>query len=244
MAKIRLDKFIANGGEYTRSQAKKLIHSKKVAVGGETVTDEGFKVDEEQTDITVNGINVSAEKYIYIMLNKPAGVLSATEDKKQRTVIDLIAPKDRRNGLFPAGRLDIDTEGLIILTNDGDFAHNTLSPKKHVAKRYYAKVSGYTYSEDSKSRFLNGIELSDGYVCKSAVLDFVEQTPEYTSVTLEITEGKFHQVKKMFESEGGKVIYLKRLSFGDIQLDETLESGSYRRLNDAEMKFVEKIKSN
>ena len=243
MAKIRLDKFIANGGVYTRSQAKKLIHTKKVAVNGDIVTDEGFKVDETCEDITVNGINVTAEKYIYIMLNKPAGVISATEDKMQKTVLDLISPEDSRNGLAPVGRLDIDTEGLLILTNDGAFAHDTLSPKKHVSKLYYALVTGYTYSEESKARFLNGIVLTDGYICKSAVLTLVENRKDCTAVTLEITEGKFHQVKKMFETEGGKVIYLKRLSFGDIKLDDTLKSGEYRRLNEKEMQFVSKIKT-
>ncbi len=244
MAKIRLDKYIANGGVYTRSRAKKLIHANKVSVGGKTVTDEAFKVDEEQTDIAVNGINVRAEKYIYIMLNKPSGVISATHDKKQKTVIDLIAPQDRRNGLFPAGRLDIDTEGLIILTNDGDFAHNTLSPKKHVSKLYAADVENYTFSAESQKRFGDGIVLLDGSKCKPAILTYKGRGEGYVSVTLEITEGKFHQVKKMFESEGGRVIRLKRLSFGEIQLDDALKSGEYRKLNPTEMLYVEKIKNN
>ncbi len=243
MAKIRLDKFITNCGIYTRSQAKKLIHTKKVAVSGEIVTDEGFKVDELQSDITVNGINVTAEKYTYIMLNKPAGVISATEDKTHKTVIDLLDPCDRRNGLFPVGRLDIDTEGLLILTNDGAFAHDTLSPKKHVSKLYAADVSAYTYSKESRQRFSDGIILSDGYKCKPAVLDLVTENENFTSVTLEITEGKFHQVKKMFEAEGGKVIRLKRLSFGRIKLDESLKSGEYRRLTDTEMQFVASVKN-
>lgn len=243
MAKIRLDKYITSCGAYTRSQAKKLIHAKKVCIDGIPLTDEGFKVNEQAENITINGISAVSEKYIYIMLNKPAGVISSTADNTHKTVLDLIAPNDRRSGLFPAGRLDIDTLGLIILTNDGVFAHNALSPKKHVPKLYAADVSGYSYTEDSRQRFLHGITLSDGYICKPAELSLVAEHSGYTSVTLKITEGKFHQVKKMFEAEGGKVISLTRLSFGDITLDPALKSGEYRRLTAEEMEFVAKIRT-
>ncbi|MBR6401005.1 MAG: rRNA pseudouridine synthase [Firmicutes bacterium] len=238
MAKIRLDKYITMCGNYTRTQAKKLIHQKRVTVGGLIVTDEGFKADENSENICIDGIPAVGEKYTYIMLNKPAGVISATDDKKHRTVLDLIGEDVKRDDLFPAGRLDIDTEGLLILTNDGVFAHNTLSPKKHVKKVYLVHAENYKYSEESRQRFLNGIEIDGGYICKGAVLELIEETPEYTALKLEITEGKFHQVKRMIAAEGGNVIYLKRLSFGRITLDESLRPGEYRRLNAEEMQYI------
>ncbi|MBR4173168.1 MAG: rRNA pseudouridine synthase, partial [Clostridia bacterium] len=207
MSKVRLDKFICSCTAYTRSQAKKLIHSKKVSVSGSTVTDESFKVDEDCPDILLDGKSLKPEKYIYIMLNKPAGVISATEDPRHKTVIDLLGGEFAHKELFPVGRLDIDTEGLLILTNNGDFAHNTLSPKKHVKKTYIAKVSGYNYTEESKKRFREGIELADGYKCLPAVIEPISADAEYTEIKITISEGKFHQIKKMFAAEGGKVEY-------------------------------------
>ena len=240
MAKVRLDKFITLCGSYTRSQAKKLIHSGKVSINGQIVKDEAIKVDEDTSDVKIGGISAKGEKYIYIMLNKPAGVISATEDKEHKTVLDLICDEIKKDGLFPVGRLDIDTEGLLLLTNDGDFAHNTLSPKKHVEKTYLVHAKDYVYSEESKKRFLDGIVIDGGYKCKSANLEFISQANDYQILKLTISEGKFHQVKLMIKAEGGTVIYLKRLSFGDITLDESLAAGEYRRLNEAEMKFIQK----
>lgn len=242
MKKIRLDKFIADCGIAARSQAKKLIKSRRVHINGVPVTDEGFKVDEDAEDITVDGKALRLKKYIYIMLNKPAGVISATEDKMHRTVTDLLGNAFAGRELFPAGRLDIDTEGLIILTNDGVFAHNTLSPRKHVKKTYFVRVSGYRFSEESRRRFESGIEIDGGYICKSAEITLSAQTDEYAELNITISEGKFHQIKRMFAADGGKVIYLKRLSFGEITLDPALSPGEWRELNAAECEYVNRVK--
>ncbi|MBQ6553589.1 MAG: rRNA pseudouridine synthase [Firmicutes bacterium] len=235
---MRLDKFICSCTAYTRSQAKKLIHSKRVSLAGCVVTDEGFKVDEDCPDITLDGVSLKAEKYIYIMLNKPAGVISATEDARHKTVIDLLGGEYSNKGLFPVGRLDIDTEGLLILTDNGDFAHNTLSPKKHVEKTYIARVGGYTYTEESKQRFADGILLDDGYKCLPAKTELISACAEYAEIKITISEGKFHQIKKMFAAEGGKVEYLKRISFGEITLDENLKSGEYRLFDPDEKEYA------
>ena len=240
MAKIRLDKFICDCTSYTRSQAKKLIRGKKASVSGSIITDESFKVDEDCADVVLNGEIISPEKYIYIMLNKPAGVVSATEDAQHKTVLDLLDGEYANRGLFPVGRLDIDTEGLLILTNNGDFAHNTLSPKKHVEKTYIAKVGGYTYTKESKERFESGIELADGYKCLPAATELISQTDGVCEIKITINEGKFHQIKKMFAAEGGKVEYLKRISFGEIKLDESLKSGEYRLFDAEELKYAAK----
>ncbi len=242
MAKIRLDRFLSNCGAATRSQAKKLIRQKRVSVGGITVTDESMKVDDDCTDIMLDNKKLVLEKYVYIMLNKPRGVISATDDKTHKTVTDII--KEEHKGLFPAGRLDIDTEGLIILTNDGDFAHKTLSPKNHVTKKYIACVSGLSYSKELAENFAQGITADDGTTFRPAILCLIEENQDNTVFSVEITEGKFHQVKKMFAAFGGKVITLKRISFGEIVLDETLPTGRYRRLNEKEMKYVNTIKNN
>ena len=240
MAKVRLDKFITLCGNYTRSQAKKIIHSGKVSINDRLIKDEAVKIDEDCDIIKIDGIPAKGEKYTYIMLNKPAGVISATEDKEHKTVLDLIGDEVKKDGLFPVGRLDIDTEGLLLLTNDGNFAHNTLSPKKHVEKTYLIHAKNYVYSEESMQRFLDGIEIDGGYKCKSAKLEFIAQADEYQILKLTISEGKFHQVKLMIKAEGGIVIFLKRLSFGEIKLDESLAAGEYRRLNDDEMKLIKK----
>lgn len=238
MKKIRLDKFIADCGAATRSQAKKMIKQKRVSVGGSIVTDESTKVDEDSEDICLDGKALVLEKNIYIIMNKPQGVICATHDGRHRTVLDLI--DEDHKGLFPAGRLDIDTEGLLILTNDGVFAHNTLSPKKHVTKKYTAHVSGLEYSEELKKAFLDGVEIENEYKCRPAVLEFKGTGSGYTVFSVEISEGKFHQVKKMFAAFGGSVIYLKRTAFGDILLDEDLKPGEYRRFNEKETEFVKK----
>lgn len=236
MPLLRLDKLLADAGLGTRTDVKKLIKSGRVTVNGKVIRDNGCKTDTED-DIKADGRTVEYRRYVYLMLNKPSGVVSATEDKRERTVTDILKPPYSNMGLFPAGRLDKDTVGLIILTNDGEFAHNTLSPKKHVAKTYYVEASG-NFSDDIKVKFKEGIALEDGYVCKSAdiTFDVLEKTRVKAYIT--ITEGKFHQIKRMFKAVGGSVTYLKRISFGKIKLDEGLAEGEYRPLNDAELSYA------
>lgn len=234
MADLRADKFLADLGIGTRSQIKNIIKNKKVAVNGQIITSANVKINTEKDVVTVNGKEINYKKYTYIMMNKPAGVISSTEDK-QKTVIDLL-PKELQNlDLFPVGRLDKDTVGLLILTNDGTFAHNTLSPKKHIDKKYYAKISG-TLPENTVEIFKNGVTIGD-YKCKSADLSIIDNN----SIEVVIHEGKFHQVKRMFEAIGCKVEFLKRISFGKINLDENLNQGEYRELNTAEMEYISKF---
>lgn len=170
------------------------------------------------------------------MMNKPQGVISATEDHRERTVLDLLDKIDTREGIFPAGRLDKDTEGLLLLTNDGKLAHNMLSPKKHVEKEYYAKVQGILTTGDEQA-FSDGITLEDGTLCMPALLSVIS-TGEISEVYITIREGKYHQIKRMFESLGKKVIYLKRLRMGDLKLDERLALGEYRELSEDEMQII------
>ena len=174
------------------------------------------------------------------MLNKPAGCLSATKDNHKQTVIDLLENKYKNIGLFPVGRLDKDTVGLVLLTNDGDFAHNTLSPKKDVSKTYIAQISG-NLPPDGKQIFNKGVTLKD-FTCKSAELIIKEVHQNYTVVQVTIVEGKYHQIKRMFLSLGCKVEYLKRISFGDITLDLNLKEGEYRLLNEEELSFVKTVR--
>jgi 16S rRNA pseudouridine516 synthase len=175
------------------------------------------------------------------MLNKPAGVISATSDKTEKTVIDLLKPPYSKLKLFPVGRLDKDTTGLLILTNDGEFAHNSLSPKKHVQKTYYVEASGH-FTPDIAEHFQNGITIDGGYLCKSAELVILNLTDDGITANLTITEGKFHQVKRMFEAEGGHVTALKRIRFGSIKLDTALTEGCYRELTDTEKEYISSLK--
>lgn len=234
MADLRADKFLADLGVGTRSQVKNIIKNKKVAVNGKIIASANVKINTETDVVTVNGKEISYKKYTYIMMNKPDGVISSTEDE-QKTVIDLL-PKELQNlNLFPVGRLDKDTVGLLILTNDGIFAHNTLSPKKHIDKKYYAKISG-ELPENAVDLFNDGVCIGD-YKCKSADLNIIDNN------TIEITihEGKFHQVKRMFGAVGCKVEFLKRIAFGEINLDENLRQGEFRELNPAEMEYISKF---
>ena len=234
MADLRADKFLADLGVGTRSQVKNIIKNKKVAVNGKIIASANVKINTETDVVTVNGKEISYKKYTYIMMNKPDGVISSTEDE-QKTVIDLL-PKELQNlNLFPVGRLDKDTVGLLILTNDGIFAHNTLSPKKHIDKKYYAKISG-ELPENAVDLFNDGVCIGD-YKCKSADLNIIDNN------TIEITihEGKFHQVKRMFGAVGCKVEFLKRIAFGEINLDENLKQGEFRELNPTEMEYINKF---
>ena len=229
---IRLDKFLADMSIGTRTEVKKLIRQGKVAVDGLTVKSPDVKIDIDRQSVTCNGITVTYETYEYYMLNKPAGVISATSDVKDKTVLDLIDSKKRKD-LFPVGRLDKDTEGLLLITNDGELAHCLLSPKKHVDKLYFAKVEGVVTSEDIEI-FAKGLDIGDGDYTKPAKLEILKSN-EISEVKLTIQEGKFHQVKRMFEAVGKKVIYLKRLSMGKLYLDESLALGEYRPLTKKEL---------
>lgn len=235
MGTLRLDKFLVEMKKGSRSEVKKLIKSGRVTVDGRTVREQEQKFDPERAQISLDGQTVSYASFEYFMLNKPQGVVSATEDRRFQTVVDLIGDA-RRKDLFPAGRLDIDTEGLLLITNDGQLAHQLLSPKKHVDKVYFARVEGILPS-DVKEQFAKGLTLDGEVKTLPAQLELLKEGP-VSEVRLTIHEGKFHQVKRMFEAVGCRVIYLKRLSMGSLVLDETLAPGEYRRLTDDELRAL------
>lgn len=232
---MRLDKYLADMGVGTRSEVKVLIKKRRVQVGNEVVNDPNRKITVGVESVRVDGREVSYVHCEYYMLNKPAGVLSATEDKHAKTVIDLIETSKRKD-LFPVGRLDKDTEGLLLITNDGGLAHSLLSPKKHVDKEYYAKVEGVVTNEDVDA-FAKGLQVDEDFKAMPAKLTILSQG-EFSEITLIIQEGKFHQVKRMFEAVGKKVVYLKRLSMGSLQLDESLQPGEYREVTQEELALL------
>ncbi len=217
---MRLDKMLSNSGAGSRKEIKELVKAGQVTVNGEAAKKSDMQINEETDEICVNGERIVYKEFVYLMLNKPAGYVSATEDFKYPTVIDLVPEIYRHYDLFPVGRLDIDTEGLLIITNDGGYAHNMLSPKKHVYKTYLAELDGAVTEEDVK-KFKDGITIDGGYTCKEAEL--VPLTSN--SATVRICEGKFHQVKLMFAAVGKKVTYLKRIKFGEFDLPEDLPLG-------------------
>lgn len=228
----RLDKMISSRTGISRKDAKSAISSGKVTVSGQIIRSSEYKVSEND-EIFLEGKKIDGKEHLYIVLNKPKGYVSATEDPKQKTVLELIPQELFRNGLFPAGRLDKDTTGLMIITDDGDFAHRILSPKKHVPKKYLVTIDR-PVSDDMKTKFSEGIELSDG-VCKSAKL---VKKSEYTcEVTL--SEGRYHQIKRMFGCFGAKVTELHRLSMGGFCLPENLAVGNCRELTDIELALIE-----
>ena len=225
---MRIDKFVSDAAALTRSEARKAIRTGAVKVDGVTIRDISYKVDEDAL-LTLNNEEIYYKKYIYIMLNKPAGYVSATDDRKQKTVMDLIDSSYKRYKLFPAGRLDIDTEGFLLITNDGDLAHNLLSPNKNVGKTYYVKLEKNI--TDEKIKMLeDGVDIGE-CVTKGARVKTISEN----EIELTITEGKFHQIKKMAHAIDNNVTYLKRLSYGNFFLDESLEIGEYRHLTDAEI---------
>lgn len=230
---MRLDKLLANMGYGSRKEVKQLLKQKAVTVDGAYVKDAALHVDPEKQDVSVFGERVVYTEFVYFMMNKPPGVISATEDVRDETVIDLLEPLHQHFQPFPVGRLDKDTEGLLLLTNDGQLAHNLLSPKKHVPKVYYAKIEGLVTEEDCK-KFAQGVELDDGYVTKPGELIILKSDLQ-SEIELTIQEGKFHQVKRMFESVGKRVTYLKRLSMGSLKLDDNLALGEYRELTTKEL---------
>lgn len=230
--KLRLDKYLSDMGCGTRSQVRRDISKGLVSVNGVPAGKADLKIDAGTDLVTVNNVPVVYEKYEYYMLNKPAGVVSATEDRRDRTVLDLIREK-RRDDLFPVGRLDKDTEGLLLITNDGALAHRLLSPKKHVDKVYFARVQGEVTEADAEL-FSRGVDIGDERPTLPAVLEIVN-SGACSEVLLTIREGRFHQVKRMFHAVGKEVVYLKRLQMGPLKLDETLAPGEYRRLKKEEV---------
>jgi 16S rRNA pseudouridine516 synthase len=236
---MRLDKLLSNMGYGTRKEVKQLMKKGAVRVNAVTVKDAAMHVDTVKDEVTILGEKVVYKEFMYLMMNKPQGVLSATEDKRDQTVIDLVDADYNMFELFPVGRLDKDTEGFLLLTNDGKLAHNLLSPKKGVPKTYYAHIEGIVTEEDTK-RFSEGVILDDGYETKPGQLRILKSA-DISEIELTITEGKFHQVKRMFEAVGKQVIYLKRLSMGPISLDESLALGTYRELTEEELQQLMQI---
>ena len=227
----RLDKLLASTGRWSRREVKVLVKEGRVLVDGVPAARAEDKADPAASRIQVDGEEAVIRAYTYVMLNKPAGVLSATEDPRQETVLDLLPEHLRRRGLFPVGRLDKDTEGLLLLTDDGALAHRLLSPKKHVDKRYYARLDGPLGPAD-QAAFREGIVLADGTRCMSAELELLGDGRE---VLVTLHEGKFHQIKRMTLSRGVAVCYLKRLSMGPLHLDPGLPKGGWRLLTDEEV---------
>lgn len=234
---VRIDKFLTDMNQGSRSQVKDAIRKGKVSVDGQICREADLKLDPNQAKVRVNGALVTYAAVEYYMLHKPQGVVSATEDRVHRTVLDLLGGAGRKD-LFPVGRLDIDTEGLLIITNDGGLAHELLSPRKHVDKVYFARVMG-RLPADITEQFAKGMQLSDGTPVLPARL-LIESSYEtdripVNEVRLTIREGKYHQVKRMFEAVGAEVLYLKRLSMGTLCLDEALKPGQFRPLRQEEI---------
>jgi len=232
---MRLDKYLAEMGAGTRKEIGKAVRAGRVTVNGQTVKNAAMQVTAED-EVSMDGVPVEYEEYVYYMLNKPAGVISATEDARERTVLDLISERQRK-GLFPVGRLDRDTEGLLLITNDGGLAHRLLSPRHHVDKVYYARLDG-PVGEAEKALFAQGLKVDETLTALPAELEILEPA---TEVRVTIREGKFHQVKRMFEAVGREVLYLKRLSMGPLALDESLPKGDYRRLTAEEESAIMNI---
>ena len=232
----RLDKLLAGTGKWSRREVKALVRQGLVRVDGRLAASAEDKLDPAAAIITVAGETISLCRFTYVMLHKPAGVLTATEDRKQPTVLDLLPPELRRIGLAPVGRLDKDTEGLLLLTNDGELAHRLLSPKYHVDKRYFARVDGELSATDAEA-FARGMTLGGGLECLPAGLELL---PGHACIVT-LREGKFHQVKRMLAARGAPVLYLKRLSMGPLTLDDSLAAGAYRLLRAEEISALYRV---
>lgn len=232
---MRLDKFLANSGIGTRKEVKELLKKRLIKVNDEIVKDGKVHVNENEDTVKYKDEIISYKKFVYIMLNKPNGVISATEDKVHKTVIDLLGDEYRTFEVFPVGRLDIDTEGLLLLTNDGLLSHNLLSPNKHVDKKYYVELEKLLTEMDI-AKLEKGVELKD-FTTKDAKVEIIENGEESDKIRVYITisEGKFHQVKRMFKAVGNEVKYLKRVKMGTLSLDENLKLGEYRELTEDEL---------
>ena len=235
---MRLDKFISTTTTLSRAEAKKVI-KKGILINDKLIKTPDYKIDEFKDQVIVNGNRLVYQKYVYIMMNKPKDTVSATEDAIERTVVDILRDEDRIYKVFPVGRLDKDTEGLMLLTNNGELAHKLISPKKDVEKKYYVEVSGELKNEHLKI-IKEGVILEDGYRCRPARLEILHSSEGNSKANIFITEGKFHQVKRMMKSLGTTVTYLKRLSIGSLKLDENLKLGEYRYLTDDELNKLTK----
>lgn len=236
----RLDKIIASTGRYSRREVKLLIRQGRVLVDGTVPRSAEEKADPEKAVITVDGMALQYQKYTWIMLHKPAGVLSATEDGRGKTVLDLLPEDLRRRNLFPVGRLDKDTEGLLLLTNEGGLAHDLLSPRHHVDKVYYARCGGPLSPEDCRA-FAAGMVLEDGTRCLPAGLEILS-AGDQSEALVTLREGKFHQVKRMLAARGAPVEYLKRLQMGNLTLDPSLSPGEFRFLSEEEVRLLRNCK--
>lgn len=230
----RIDKFIVSQTNYSRKEAKELIRQKRVKVNGKNINKPEEKVDPESDKITLDGQEIKMKSHVYLILNKPKGYISATEDRSQQTVLDLVPEEYSHRSLFPAGRLDKDTTGLMIITDDGKFAHDILSPRKHVKKAYNVTLD-MPVTEEMAEGFKNGVDLNDGK-CKTAEL---KKTGENTCIVI-LTEGRYHQIKRMFGCFGAKVVELHRISMGNLELPDDLKLGECRELTNEEL---EKIKA-
>ena len=233
----RIDKIISSQGQYSRSEVKKLIKGGRITLNGRVLKSSDEKADPDSCVIAIDGKPLGYKKHIYIMLNKPQGVVSATDDRDHKTVIDLVPKELKRAGLFPAGRLDGDTVGFVIITDDGDFAHRILSPKNHIMKTYHATLQRPVTQADIDA-FRNGIELKDGTLCLEAQVKPLDSDEPMAEI--KICEGKYHQVKRMFAALGNKVVYLKRVKMGELCLDESLEEGQCREITAEELELITK----
>lgn len=239
--KERIDKVLANLGHGSRKEIKKLCKDGEVKIDGVIMKDSSQKFDPHTSSINVKGEDVTYRENVYLMMNKPQGVVSATCDNLHETVIDLIDDEFKAFDPFPVGRLDIDTEGLLLISNDGKLSHKVLSPKKKVNKTYYAEVEGIVTEEDIKA-FKEGVYIDDDYKTRPAELEIIV-SGDMSKVELTIVEGKFHQVKRMFHAVEKEVVYLKRIRIGTLLLDHSLELGEYRELTEEELnELVESVK--
>lgn len=236
---MRIDKLLANMGYGTRKEVKTLLKGGNVRINGHPEKSAKTHVNPEEDQVTVMGEEVEYKKYIYLMMNKPGDLISATEDAHDMTVIDILQPEDQVFDPFPVGRLDKDTEGLLLITNDGQLNHRLTSPNKGVGKTYFAEIAGKVTDEDVKE-FTSGVTLDDGYKTKPGEL-IILKSDDVSEIELTISEGKFHQVKRMFEAVGKTVTYLKRIRIGTLELDEDLELGEYRELTDDEIGYLKGI---
>ena len=232
---MRIDKFLGLTGCASRAEAKKLIRSGAVTVNGVVVRSADTKLDPEKDRVLFCGKEVVYRKYTYIMMNKPQGVVSATEDGREKTVIDLLPGDMRKTDLFPCGRLDKNTLGLMLITDNGDLAHRLLAPKSHVEKKYYFR-SRFPVTEEEAGRFENGLTLEDGYETKPARIELRGDGDEGI---ITLVEGKYHQIKRMLEALNNKITYLERISFGPLVLDEALDRGEWRYLAEEEIAALE-----
>ncbi len=235
----RLDKILASQGTLSRRDVKEIMKKGRVSVNGNVVKDSSFKVDFNKDEVCLDGEKILLKKHIYIMMNKPQGVVSASEGEKEETVVDLVPDELYRKGLFPAGRLDKDTTGFVLITDDGDFAHKILSPKNHIFKTYLARLD-HKLSDTDIKMLETGITLGDGTILKEAKVEIVEQS-DTPLVKIMICEGKYHQVKRMFAAAGNKVVALHRSKMGGLELDSALNPGECREITLEELQKIQKI---